>query len=115
MAPGGDPTPRDQWITTYEANWDPRNFYEADLDGIPLPADRYLHLHAHLYKLPDGFPASIHRSVHGGTGYLSKGGIGGGHYNNLFHQLILRNGGYKVIPEADILRIRDILVDWFAL
>jgi hypothetical protein len=57
MAPGGDPTPRDQWITTYEANWDPRNFYEADLDGIPLPADRYLHLDAHLYKLPDGFVA----------------------------------------------------------
>ena len=60
-------------------------------------------------------PASIHRSVHGGTGYLSKGGIGGGHYNNLFDQLILRNGGYRVIHEADILRIRDILVDWFAL
>jgi hypothetical protein len=57
MAPGGDPTPRDQWITTYEANWDPRNFYEADLDGIPLPADRYLHLDAHLYKLPDGYVA----------------------------------------------------------
>ena len=57
MAPGGDPTPRDEWITTYEANWDPRNFYEADLDGIPLPEDRYLHLDAHLYKLPDGYVA----------------------------------------------------------
>jgi len=57
MAPGGDPTPRDEWITTYEANWDPRNFYQADLDGIPLPEDRYLHLDAHLYKLPEGFVA----------------------------------------------------------
>jgi len=57
MAPGGDPTPRDQWITTYEANWDPRNLYEAELDGVLLPEDRYVPDDSHLYKLPDGYVA----------------------------------------------------------
>ncbi len=57
MASGGDPTPRDQWITTYEANWDPRNFYEAELDGVLLPEDRYVPDDSHLYKLPPGYVA----------------------------------------------------------
>jgi hypothetical protein len=56
-----------------------------------------------------------HRAIHGGQGYVQNGGIGGGHYNNAFHDLILRRGGYGRVSEDDILHIRDILVNWFAL
>jgi hypothetical protein len=60
-------------------------------------------------------PDNVHRAIHGGTGYVQSGGIRGGHYNNLFHQLIMRNGGYGNIPTSDIVRIRELLVNWFEL
>ena len=87
MAPGGDPTPRDEWITTYEANWDPRNFYEADLDGIPLPEDRYLHLDAHLYQLPEGYIAPT-SNTNGRTWMESVIGAIAGQKGDAFDQSI---------------------------
>jgi len=84
MAPGGDPTPRDEW---YEANWDPRNFYEADLDGIPLPADRYLHLDAHLYQLPEGYIAPT-SNTNGRTWMESVIGAIAGQKGDAFDQSI---------------------------
>jgi len=68
--------------------------------------------------LPNRIPVdtALHRTVvHGGRGFLQSGGIRGGNYNNAFHSLIQRNGGYANVSEADVLRIRDILVSWFKL
>jgi hypothetical protein len=54
---GGDPINAGQWITSYEDNWDPRNVYEAQLDGIPLPPERIPSIDSHLYALPEGYKA----------------------------------------------------------
>jgi hypothetical protein len=54
---GGDPINAGQWITSYEDNWDPRNVYEAQLDGIPLPPERIPGIDSHLYVLPEGYKA----------------------------------------------------------
>jgi hypothetical protein len=54
---GGDPINGGQWITSYEVNWDPRNVYEAELDGIPLPPERIPNIDSHLYALPEGYIA----------------------------------------------------------
>jgi hypothetical protein len=59
--------------------------------------------------------AGLHRLIHSGKGYIQLGGIGGGHYNNAFHNLILKNGGYKNISADDVVHIRNILVNWFKL
>jgi len=54
---GGDPINGGQWITSYEDNWDPRNVYEAELDGIPLPPERIPNIDSQLYALPEGYIA----------------------------------------------------------
>ncbi|MFM8264393.1 MAG: hypothetical protein ACKN9S_19080 [Pirellula sp.] len=54
---GGDPLSGDPWIITYEEDWDPRNVYESELDGIPLPEGRIPSYDRHLYVLPEGYKA----------------------------------------------------------
>jgi hypothetical protein len=51
--------------------------------------------------------------IHAGTGYIQNGGIGGGHYNNAFHELIRKNGDYDRVTAEDLVRMRDLLVRIF--
>ena len=69
---GGDPINVGQWITSYEDNWDPRNVYEAQLDGIPLPPERIPGIDSHLYVLPEGYKAPTSNTS--GRSWLEYGG-----------------------------------------
>ena len=69
---GGDPINAGQWITSYEDNWDPRNVYEAQLDGIPLPPERIPGIDSHLYVLPEGYKAPTSNTS--GRSWLEYGG-----------------------------------------
>jgi hypothetical protein len=69
---GGDPINAGQWITSYEDNWDPRNVYEAQLDGIPLPPERIPSIDSHLYVLPEGYKAPTSNTS--GRSWLEYGG-----------------------------------------
>ncbi|MCH7727850.1 MAG: hypothetical protein IH991_15430 [Planctomycetes bacterium] len=67
--------------------------------------------------LPNRRPvkAKRHREIHSGRGYKQRGGVGGGHYSNRFHEGILQFGGYKKVTAEQVLMIRDILVRRFGI